>query len=74
MNRQSQAKQDGFRAILFDHLFSSITLKNASVWDTFSDLGLFLEILSNEQHAKLWIQQSIPPGASSAAHFKWTRW
>ena len=39
MNRQSQAKQDGFRAILFDHLFSSITLKNASVFSTGENPG-----------------------------------
>lgn len=38
-------------------------LENVPVWDNFSDLGLFLEILFNEQRAKLWIQQSqLPPG------------
>lgn len=51
-----------------DHRDLGHTLKNASVWDTFSDLGLFLETLSNEQHAKLWIQQSLFPRGLPLQH------
>lgn len=35
-----------------DHRDLGQAQKNVPVWDTFSDMGLFLEILFNEQHAK----------------------
>ena len=48
MNKSwSQAKQDGFRAILFDYLFSPITLNNSSVFPTGENPGSLPPILTH---------------------------